>query len=123
MSSGGCSIMDSDSSKKDVSTAILERKKAPNRLLVDDGEGRVVPDNSTVAITAAAMEQLGIYVGDLVLLRGKRRWETVCYALPDDSCPEGRVRVARGVRANLRVKLGDVVTVSRRPDVPNGTRV
>ncbi|KAF8697433.1 hypothetical protein HU200_036033 [Digitaria exilis] len=68
--------------KKDLSTAILERKKAPNRLLVDDGEGEAAPDNSTVTLSTSAMEQLGIYVGDLVLLRGKRRRETVCYALP-----------------------------------------
>ncbi|KAF8701977.1 hypothetical protein HU200_033311 [Digitaria exilis] len=109
--------------KKDLSTAILERKRAPNRLLVDNGEGEVAPDNSTVTLSTSAMEQLGIYVGDLVLLRGKRRRETVCYALPDESCPEGRVRVARGVRGNLRARLGDVVSVTRRLDVPNGTRV
>ncbi|PVH36900.1 hypothetical protein PAHAL_6G193900 [Panicum hallii] len=115
--------MDVDGGRKDFSTAILERKKAPNRLLADDGEGDVVPDNSTVALSPAAMEELGVYVGDLVLLRGKRRRETVCYALPDESCPEGRVRIGRGVRGNLRVKLGDVVTVNRRVAAPHGTRV
>ncbi|KAG2583816.1 hypothetical protein PVAP13_6KG246000 [Panicum virgatum] len=121
MSDGGG--MDAEGGRKDFSTAILERKKAPNRLLVDDGEGDVVPDYSTVALSPAAMEELGVYEGDLVMLRGKRRRETVCYALPDESCPEGRVRVSRGVRGNLRVKLGDVVTVNRRVAAPNGTRV
>jgi hypothetical protein len=33
--------------KKDVSTAILERKKAPNRLIVDDATN---DDNSVVAL-------------------------------------------------------------------------
>ncbi|RLM60947.1 hypothetical protein C2845_PM14G11200 [Panicum miliaceum] len=121
--SGGSGSMNVDGGRKEFSTAILERKKAPNRLLADDGEGDVVPDNSTVALSPAAMEELGVYVGDLVLLRGKRRRETVCYALPEESCPEGRVRIGRGVRGNLRVKLGDVVTVNRRVAAPHGTRV
>ncbi|CAL5012304.1 unnamed protein product [Urochloa decumbens] len=125
MSGGGSgSSMDAGGvSKKDLSTAILERKKAPNRLLADDGEGSVPLDNSTVALSPTAIEQLGIYKGDLVLLRGKRRRETVCYAVADPSCPEGRVRLGRGVRGNLRVKLGDVVSVNRRLDVPNGARI
>ncbi|CAL5002242.1 unnamed protein product [Urochloa decumbens] len=124
MSGGGSSSMDAGGvSKKDLSTAILERKKAPNRLLADDGEGSVPLDNSTVALSPTSIEQLGIYKGDLVLLRGKRRRETVCYAVADPSCPEGRVRLGRGVRGNLRVKLGDVVSVNRRLDVPNGARV
>ena len=39
MSNGGAG-----GGRKDLSTAILERKKAPNRLLVDDWEADVVPD-------------------------------------------------------------------------------
>ncbi|CAO2206687.1 unnamed protein product [Urochloa humidicola] len=120
---GGGGMDAADGSKKDLSTAILERKKAPNRLLADDGEGSVPLDNSTVALSPTSIEQLGIYKGDLVLLRGKRRRETVCYAVADPSCPEGRVRLGRVVRGNLRVKLGDVVSVTRRLDVPNGARV
>ncbi|KAJ1268405.1 hypothetical protein BS78_07G132200 [Paspalum vaginatum] len=103
--------------------AAMQRKKAPNRLLADDGEGSVPIDNSTVALGPATMDELGLFVGDLVLLRGKRRRETVCYALPDDYCPEGRVRLNRVVRGNLRVRLGDIVTVHRRDGVPNGAAV
>ena len=44
--------------KKDFSTAILERKKAPNRLVVDDS---VNDDNSTVSLNIKTMEELQLY--------------------------------------------------------------
>ena len=37
-----------DPHKKDVSTAILEKKKAPNKLIVDDA---INDDNSTVTLS------------------------------------------------------------------------
>ena len=52
--------------KKDFSTAILERKKAPNRLVVDDS---VNDDNSTVSLNIKTMEELQLFRGDTVLLR------------------------------------------------------
>uniref|UniRef100_A0A0D9X7S6 AAA+ ATPase domain-containing protein n=1 Tax=Leersia perrieri TaxID=77586 RepID=A0A0D9X7S6_9ORYZ len=109
--------------KRDYSTAILERKKAPNRLMADDAEGGVAVDNSTVALSEATMMELSLFCGDLVTLRGKRRRETVCYVHTDESCPDGRIRLSRGVRANLRVHLGDLVTVKRCADVKNARKV
>ncbi|GJN16257.1 hypothetical protein PR202_gb03223 [Eleusine coracana subsp. coracana] len=58
------------------------------------------------------MEKLDIFNGDVVMLRGKRRRETACYASQDPSCPDGRARMNRVVRGNLRLRLGDVVTVN-----------
>ncbi|KAL6900849.1 hypothetical protein ACP4OV_005525 [Aristida adscensionis] len=122
--SGSSSSMAADTGKKkDYSTAILERKKAPNRLVADDAEGGAAVDNSTVALAPAVMDHLDLFVGDLVTLRGKRRRETVCYAVRDDSCPDGRARVNRVVRGNLRLRLGDLLTVNPRGTVANGTRV
>ena len=51
---------------KDFSTAILERKKAPNRLLVDEA---INDDNSVVALNPATMEKLQLFRGDTVLLK------------------------------------------------------
>ncbi|XP_015695797.2 cell division control protein 48 homolog E-like [Oryza brachyantha] len=109
----------------DYSTAILERKmmKAPNRLLVDDSEGGVAVDDSSVALSEVTMTELDIFQGDLVTLRGKRRREAVCYAHADESCPDGRVRLSRGVRGNIHVRLGDLVAVKRSPHVGNARRV
>ncbi|XBI51796.1 hypothetical protein VPH35_034271 [Triticum aestivum] len=109
--------------KKDYSTAILERKRAPNRLVVDDAEGGVAVDSSTVALSPGTMDALDLFNGDVVALRGKRRRETVYYAAKDESCPDGLARVNRVVRGNLRLRLGDLVTVAPCGAVKDAARV
>jgi hypothetical protein len=52
--------------KKDYSTAILERKKSPNRLVVDEATN---DDNSVVALHPDTMERLQLFRGDTVLLK------------------------------------------------------
>nr|GEV52779.1 cell division cycle protein 48 homolog [Tanacetum cinerariifolium] len=52
--------------KKDFSTAILERKKSPNRLVVDEA---VNDDNSIVAMHPNTMEELQLFRGDTILLK------------------------------------------------------
>lgn len=52
--------------KKDYSTAILERKKSPNRLVVDDA---LNDDNSVVTMHPATMEKLQFFRGDTVLIK------------------------------------------------------
>jgi hypothetical protein len=54
------------SKKKDFSTAILERKKSPNRLVVDEA---VNDDNSVIALHPTTMEKLQLFRGDTVLLK------------------------------------------------------
>ena len=56
------------SAKKDVSQAILERKKAPHKLTVEDAKN---DDNSIVEMTQAKMDELKIFKGDTVLIKGK----------------------------------------------------
>lgn len=56
----------SNKDKKDFSTAILERKKSPNRLVVDDATN---DDNSVVALNVKTMETLQLFRGDTVLLK------------------------------------------------------
>lgn len=57
-------------SKKDFSTAILDRKKSPNRLVVDDA---INDDNSVVALHPSTMDTLQLFRGDTVLLK-VRHW-------------------------------------------------
>ena len=54
------------SGKKDFSTAILERKKSPNRLVVDEA---VNDDNSVVALHPDTMEKLQLFRGDTILIK------------------------------------------------------
>ncbi|KAA8550004.1 hypothetical protein F0562_001688 [Nyssa sinensis] len=111
---------DSKGAVKDFSTAILERMKAPNRLVVDEA---IHDDNSVVAMHPATMEKLQLFRGDTFLIKGKKRRDTICIALADDACDEPKIRMNKVVRTNLRVRLGDVVSVHQCPDVKYGTRV
>ena len=55
------------------------------------------------------MTELSLFRADTVLLKGKKRKETICVALSDDDLPDEKIRINRCVRKNLRVRLGDVV--------------
>eukprot|EP01137_Pigoraptor_chileana_P035449 Opistho-2@29480 len=101
-------------------TAILNKKAAPHRLIVDDA---VNDDNSVVSLSQAKMDELQLFRGDTVLLKGKKRRDTVCIVLADESCSDDRIRMNKVVRTNLRVRLGDVVSVHACPDVPYGKRI
>ena len=55
-----------NNTKRDFSTAILERKKSPNRLVVDEA---INDDNSVVSLHPATMEKLQFFRGDTILLK------------------------------------------------------
>mmetsp|Transcript_13934 Transcript_13934/g.19225 ORF Transcript_13934/g.19225 Transcript_13934/m.19225 type:complete len:163 (-) Transcript_13934:329-817(-) len=99
--------------KKDdeLALAILKKKKAPFRLLVDEPVNDEQQDNSVVALHPDKMEELQFYRGDTILLKGKKKRDTICIALSDTTCPVGSIRMNRVVRKNLRVRLGDIVSV------------
>jgi transitional endoplasmic reticulum ATPase len=44
-------------------------------------------------------------------VQGKKRKDTVCIVLSDDTVEEAKIRINKVVRKNLRVKLGDIVSV------------
>eukprot|EP00899_Mesostigma_viride_P025513 jgi/Mesvir1/6146/Mv00847-RA.1 len=106
--------------KKDFSTAILEKKKSPNRLIADEA---VNDDNSVVALSLKTMETLHLFRGDTVLIKGKKRKDTVCIVLADESCDDGKIRINKVVRKNLRIRLGDVVSVHQCTDVKYGKKI
>eukprot|EP00835_Amoeboradix_gromovi_P003820 NODE_268_length_12243_cov_0.338109.p2 type:complete len:742 gc:universal NODE_268_length_12243_cov_0.338109:10808-8583(-) len=107
-------------SDNDPSLNILKSKTAPNKLVVDEATN---DDNSICSLNSKAMDTLGLFRGDTVQLKGKRRKDTVLIALVDDECPDGKIRMNRVVRKNLKVKLGDVVMVNACPDIKYGVRV
>ncbi|CAF4110267.1 unnamed protein product [Adineta steineri] len=110
-----------DPIKKDkFATAILNRKKRPNRLLVDDSTN---DDNSVVALSQQKMDELQLFRGDTVLLEGKKRRETICIVLADDNCSNERILMNRVVRNNLRVRSGDIVSLQACSDAKDGKRI
>lgn len=120
MASIPANMDDKQKKNEELATAILKEKVKPNRLLVDQS---VNDDNSVVALSQAKMDELNLFRGDTVLLKGKKRKETVCIILSDETCPNDKIRMNRCVRNNLRVRLGDVVSVSAAPNVVYGKRV
>lgn len=98
----------------------MRKKSRPNRLLVEEA---INEDNSVVSLSQAKMDELQLFRGDTVLLKGKRRKETVCIVLSDDTTGDDKIRINRCVRNNLRVRLGDVVSIQACPDVKYGKRV
>lgn len=63
------------------------------------------------------MDTLQLFRGDTVLVKGKKRKDTVLIVLADDDLDDGSARMNRVVRHNLRVKHGDIVTVHPCPDI------
>mmetsp|Transcript_22091 Transcript_22091/g.38164 ORF Transcript_22091/g.38164 Transcript_22091/m.38164 type:complete len:814 (+) Transcript_22091:229-2670(+) len=105
---------------EEYATAILEKKKAPNRLICDEA---INDDNSVVSLSPAKMEELQLFRGDTVLLRGKKRRDTVCIVLADETCDDAKIRMNRVVRNNIKVRLSDIVSIHQCPDVKYGKRV
>lgn len=69
------------------------------------------------------MTELNIMRGDTILIKGKRRKDTVCIGLVDNDLEDGKIRLNKVVRNNLKVRLGDLVTISACTDIPYGQRV
>lgn len=96
------------------------KKRSPHRLVVDEA---TTDDNSVVSLNVNTMQQLNLYRGDTVLIKGKKRRDTVCIVLADETCEEGKIRMNKVVRKNLCVKLSDIVSVHQCPDIKYGKRV
>lgn len=136
----------------DPATAILRRKAAPNKLMVDDATN---DDNSVITLSTATMERLQLFRGDTVIVKGKKRRDTVLIVLADDDMEDNKAKINKGkyldslmhgslfvyffeffhflikifiylsivVRNNLRVRLGDVLTLHPCPDIKYGKRI
>ncbi|KAJ0017250.1 hypothetical protein Pint_10134 [Pistacia integerrima] len=97
-----------------------KRQKVANRLVVEDA---IEDDNSVIALHPHTMEELNVFSYDTVLLKGKRKRDTVCCAVADDTCDESKIRLNKVARTNLRVRLGDRVSVHVCDDVMDAKRV
>ncbi|OMJ67634.1 hypothetical protein SteCoe_35155 [Stentor coeruleus] len=104
----------------DKATAILERKRGPNRLIVEEATN---DDNSVAVLSQAKMNELNIMRGDSIMIKGKKRRDTICITLVENELDDGKIRLNKVVRKNLRVRLGDLVSVHPVPDIPYGKRV
>nr|CAG8474978.1 6750_t:CDS:2 [Entrophospora candida] len=104
----------------DPATAILRDKPAKNKLIVDDA---TQDDNSIMSLSTATMEKLQLFRGDTVLVKGKKRRDTVLIVLADDDCDDSKVKINKVVRNNLRVRLGDVISIHPCSEIKYGKRI
>jgi transitional endoplasmic reticulum ATPase len=68
----------------------MDKKKAPNRLIVDDTSN---DDNSVVTLSPAKMEELQLFRGDTVLLKGKKGRDTLAAVLSSEDTDDGSIRM------------------------------
>ncbi|CAH7683151.1 hypothetical protein PPACK8108_LOCUS16499 [Phakopsora pachyrhizi] len=105
-------------------------------------------DPATVAtLNPATMEVLSLFRGDTIIVRGKKRKDTVLIVLSSDEVDEGKIQInkvtccnswfanlylpapffypiiLKVARNNLRVKLGDVCNVHPCHDIKYGRRI
>lgn len=71
-------MIEPESEQEKTATAILRKKNKPNSLVVDDATN---DDNSVITMSNTTMETLNIFRGDNVILKGKKRKDTVLVAL------------------------------------------
>uniref|UniRef100_A0A7S2R482 Vesicle-fusing ATPase n=1 Tax=Rhizochromulina marina TaxID=1034831 RepID=A0A7S2R482_9STRA len=95
--------------------AAAEPPVSPNLMLVE--EGLADSDSFSVYLGAKKMEELEVFHGDTVLVRGKKGKLTLRCAFRDDSAGDLAVRLDRRTRGALRVRLGDVVHVRPQANV------
>ena len=89
-------------------------------MIVDDSTN---DDNSVVMISNKRMEELELFKGDSVLIKGKKAHSTVCIVLSDDFENSDYIRMNKCVRKNLRVKLGDTVYISQFDQIKNANKI
>ncbi|KAK2196859.1 bifunctional ATPase [Babesia duncani] len=111
-----------DNAPTDANDALVAaaKRKHLNRLLVEDATN---DDNSVVSLNPTRIEELGLFRGDTVMLKGKKRHTTVCIVLADKDLEDGKARINKIVRKNLRVMLGDFIRISPCSDVPYGKKI
>lgn len=62
-------------------------------MIVDDDSN---DDNSVMTLSTATMEALQLFKGDVALIKGKKRRDTVLIVLADDDLEDNKVRINKG---------------------------
>lgn len=103
---------------------MFDVKDSPYRLVCDDiPADKLAESVCTVYISVNKSTELELFRGETVLLRGRRRKETVCLVETLDDYDDHRIMTSRATRTNLKVKLGDIVTIHKLEDIPNAQAI
>lgn len=82
-------------------------------------------DNSSVLLSQYEKNRLGFNAdgSHYVILEGNYLKKTVCIVSNSSDCPDGKIRMNRVIRYNLRVSFDDPVTIRLLRHVPTGVNV
>ncbi|CAF2772864.1 unnamed protein product [Rotaria sp. Silwood2] len=100
-------------------TADLSQKQCYH-LIVDDA---IINDDSVVALSPTLMEELQLRRGDMVMLKGEKHHETVRAVDISYLCEIDHIQMNRVVRNNLRVHLGDIVSIQVCKNIKRGKHI
>eukprot|EP00535_Pseudo-nitzschia_heimii_P006726 CAMPEP_0197183468 /NCGR_PEP_ID=MMETSP1423-20130617/7832_1 /TAXON_ID=476441 /ORGANISM="Pseudo-nitzschia heimii, Strain UNC1101" /LENGTH=920 /DNA_ID=CAMNT_0042634051 /DNA_START=140 /DNA_END=2902 /DNA_ORIENTATION=- len=122
---------ESDGGDNDLSIAILSGSNGRNAMQVFKYSGE--EGHSVVGMTEAAMEEMGLFEGDTVFIKGKRGRKTMASvailseidvsALSDGSSDAAAIGMSTDAMKNASVRAGDKVTVAPAPNVKFGKSV
>lgn len=104
----------------------MENKSKPtegNRLIVEDILKKNECENSAVYLNSKKVEELNLFRGDTILIKGKKRKDTVSIIMTDDSCEDKKIRLNEVIRKNIGVKIGDIITIHAFSDLKFGKRI
>jgi len=100
-----------------------EIKTSINRLIVEETLKKNENENSAVYLNSNVVDQLKLFRGDTVLIKGKRKKDTVSIIMTDDSCEDNKIRLNEVIRKNIGVKIGDIITIHPFSDLKFGKRI
>lgn len=103
-----------NSDDKQISEAILQKKVTLNDLnVIDADEGQ---SEDVVVISSAKAKLLSIKKDTLVILKGKKRRETIAKVSISDDIAKDDIKMSSMVRNNIALRFGDVAVVSTAPE-------
>ena len=104
----------------ETSSQCISKKK--NRFIVEEVLENAC-DNSASYINLSDVETLGLFRGDTVSLKGKKKKDTVSIIMSEDSCETGKIRINKVIRNNIQVKVGDIITLHPFADLKFGKKI
>jgi transitional endoplasmic reticulum ATPase len=103
--------------------SIPAKKTSSNCLIVSDTH---CDDDSVAVISQKTLQELKINNGDVIMIKGKKNKSTVCTAIQydnkDNEC-DGKIKINKTVRTNLKVKFGDTVSITLCSDIKYSTKI
>jgi transitional endoplasmic reticulum ATPase len=104
-----------------MAAAAPESRRSKNRLIVDNSSND--GNSDVIGMYENTMSELEIFAGDSVIVKGKKKKETVLLCVSDPTCEEGKVKFNSCSRKNLAVELGDIVGIFKADSLPYGTKI